>query len=198
MLEENDENLYGTLSVPRNASSDEINKAYKRMEKLLHPDKQQPGQHSDGKQAHQLDDVREANRILSDPDLRNIYDAAGLEALKLVKFQGARSRSHFDIISEIRLQCSEDALKETMDAANHHGGGTVQVSPPNPELIAKLNLTSDESQVQIDATHQRRAPQVTRWFVSEKCDIFSTQSLNLEPETETPLLRHLEFEGKSE
>jgi curved DNA-binding protein len=64
---------YQTLGVPRTATAAEIKKAFRKLARENHPDKQ-PG----NKAAEQrFKDINEANEVLSDPDKRAKYDRFG-------------------------------------------------------------------------------------------------------------------------
>ena len=63
---------YKTLGVSRSASADEIKKAYRRLAREFHPDKNKAkGAEEKFKEAN------EANEVLSDPEKRKAYDALG-------------------------------------------------------------------------------------------------------------------------
>src|SRR4051794_16634712 len=64
---------YKTLGVPRNASADEIKKAYRKLVRETHPDK-----HPDDPAAEErFKQIAQANEILSDPEKRQQYDMLG-------------------------------------------------------------------------------------------------------------------------
>lgn len=70
---------YGTLGVPRGATTDEIKRAYRRLAKKHHPDlnKENP------KVAEEkFKQVSEAYEVLVDADKRRIYDEYGAEGLR--------------------------------------------------------------------------------------------------------------------
>ncbi|HAS34715.1 TPA: molecular chaperone DnaJ, partial [Candidatus Peribacteria bacterium] len=65
---------YEVLGVARDASSEDIKKAYRRLSKELHPDK-----HQGDKQAEQkFKEVNEAYEVLSDASKRGRYDQFGV------------------------------------------------------------------------------------------------------------------------
>lgn len=72
-VEEPDLDLYGILNVPKDASDDELLKAYRGLAMLCHPDKV-PGSSSALKAVatEQFNRIRDAYEILSDPQRREV------------------------------------------------------------------------------------------------------------------------------
>jgi chaperone protein DnaJ len=69
---------YATLGVARNASAEEIKKAYRKLAKKLHPDVN-PG---DKKAEERFKDVSAAFEVLGDPKKRALFDEFGEVALR--------------------------------------------------------------------------------------------------------------------
>src|SRR3954454_13819953 len=65
--------LYESLEVPKTASQDEIKKAYRKLVRRYHPDKN-PG---DAAAELRFKEVQSAYDVLSDPEKRKTYDRFG-------------------------------------------------------------------------------------------------------------------------
>src|SRR4051812_38364117 len=65
---------YKVLGVDRKASAADIKKAYRKLARPYHPDRN-PG---DAKSEERFKEIQEANAILSDPEKRKAYDDGGL------------------------------------------------------------------------------------------------------------------------
>ena len=81
---------YKILGVEKNASEDDIKKAYRKLARKLHPDL-----NPNDKEAHQkFQQVNEANEVLSDPEKRKKYDQYGKDWQHADQFEQQRqSRS---------------------------------------------------------------------------------------------------------
>lgn len=66
-------NYYDILGVKRDASDDDIKKAFRRMAKKYHPD----ANPNDPQAEARFKEVNEANEVLSDPEKRKTYDRFG-------------------------------------------------------------------------------------------------------------------------
>ena len=83
-------NHYETLGVPRDASQEDIKRAYRRLARRLHPDVAGPGK------AEEFKAVNEAYAVLSDEESRRMYDLGGDDALR-----GSGMPSGFGAFSDI-------------------------------------------------------------------------------------------------
>src|SRR5437867_5277548 len=64
---------YGILGVKKNASAEDIRKAFRKLARKFHPDVNP----NDTKAEERFKEISEANDILSDPKKRKIYDQLG-------------------------------------------------------------------------------------------------------------------------
>jgi DnaJ-class molecular chaperone len=84
---------YETLGVKRDASSDDIRKAYRRLAKKLHPDLNPGNKDSE----ERFKEASLANELLSDPEKRKRFDAGEIDASGTEK---PRERYYKDYASE--------------------------------------------------------------------------------------------------
>jgi molecular chaperone DnaJ len=70
--------FYETLGVPREASSDEVKKAYRKLAMQYHPDRNKGEKAAEEK----FKEVSEAYDVLNDPQKRQMYDQYGMAGLK--------------------------------------------------------------------------------------------------------------------
>ena len=82
---------YNILKVNRNASEDDLKKAYKRLAMIWHPDKNPATKRPEAEAKFKR--ISEAYDVLSDPIKRQIYDLYGEEALKSGQFPPPSSSS---------------------------------------------------------------------------------------------------------
>ncbi|MGB6617951.1 MAG: DnaJ domain-containing protein, partial [Trebonia sp.] len=66
------EDFYAMLGVRRDASSDEIKRAYRRLARELHPDV-----NPDPETQEKFKEISQAYDVLSDPEKRQMYDLGG-------------------------------------------------------------------------------------------------------------------------
>src|ERR1700748_532120 len=80
---------YKVLGVDKNASEDEIKKAYRKLARKHHPDL-----NPNDKEAHKkFQQINEANEVLSDPEKRKKYDQYGKDWQHSEAFEKAQQSS---------------------------------------------------------------------------------------------------------
>ena len=97
------EKFYNLLGVSKNATQQEIKKAYRRKAKDLHPDKH-PDEHEKYQQLFQ--EVQAANEVLKDPQKRALYDKYGEKGAKRGGGSGGGGSSIFEQMFNQRGQSS--------------------------------------------------------------------------------------------
>ncbi len=85
---------YEVLGVSKNASQDEIKKAYRKLALKYHPD-QNPG---DKEAEEKFKEITEAYSVLSDEEKKSVYDRYGHDGMN--NFQGGGSTDFSDIFSQ--------------------------------------------------------------------------------------------------
>ena len=70
--------FYEVLGVSRDASTDDIKKAYRKLAMKYHPDRNEGGKDAEEK----FKEVSEAYDVLRDPQKRSAYDRYGVAGLK--------------------------------------------------------------------------------------------------------------------
>lgn len=79
---------YKTLGVDKNASAEDIKKAYRKLARKMHPDL-----NPNDKEAHKkFQQINEANEVLSDPEKRKQYDQYGKDWKHAEQFEKAKQQ----------------------------------------------------------------------------------------------------------
>jgi molecular chaperone DnaJ len=148
---------YEILGVARNASLDEIKKAYRRVAKQFHPDK-----NPDNPQAEaRFKEACEAYEVLSDPEKRANYDRYGHDGVKFGR--GGFTYENFTHFADV-----EDILGSFFGSmfGGAAGGRTHRRSGPEPGRDLKVAVTIDLE----DAVHGKEVElALTRLEVCQDC-----------------------------
>lgn len=81
---------YEILGVPRNATQEEIKKAFRRLARKYHPDI-----NKDPDAQEKFKEINEAYQVLSDPEKRKLYDTYGHSAFEGAGAQGGQNFEDF-------------------------------------------------------------------------------------------------------
>lgn len=109
---------YETLGVSRNASQEEIRKAYKKLAREYHPDNRPDDPAAEKK----FKEIQEANSVLSDPEKRAQYDRFG-SAFQNAGAGGGGPQFHWSTSGEGGAVDLEDILGGGFDLGDLFGGG---------------------------------------------------------------------------
>ena len=91
---------YKMLSVPRNANTEQIKKAYRKLALECHPDRNQGSKDAE----ERFKEVTEAYEVLRDPDKRATYDRYGEQGLKGRAGQGGMGGFDFSDAIEVFMR----------------------------------------------------------------------------------------------
>ena len=109
---------YKILGVSKNATADEIKKAYRQLAKKYHPDKN-PG---DKSAEEKFKEISEANEVLSDPEKRKKYDQLGSNWKQYQTAGGANANDWFNQFSSGRSNSSFRYSNDMGDIFGNAGG----------------------------------------------------------------------------
>ncbi len=152
---------YQVLDVSRNASADQIKKAYRKLARKYHPDLNPNNQEAEKR----FKDINEAHEILSDPDKRRTYDQfgqywqqGGTSGGGFGDFDFGQYSNFEDFIDELlgRFGGFNNRSRQTYNYGNHSSTGFGQYgdffsnSSPSPQsqqrdFEATLPLTFSEA-----------------------------------------------------
>jgi len=97
---------YETLGVKRDASQDDLKKAFRQLARKYHPDLNKGSKEAEEK----FKTINEAYQILSDPQKKAEYDQVGHAAFKPGDFSGSRTPSYDDLFRDFGLGDIFDAF----------------------------------------------------------------------------------------
>jgi molecular chaperone DnaJ len=149
---------YDILEVNRNATPEEIKKAYRKMALKYHPDKNPDDPQAEGK----FKEAAEAYEVLGDQDKRGRYDRYGHDGVKNGP-GGAHGMSMDDIFSQFG-DIFGDAFGGAFGFGNRGGGRARQRVNRGSNLRVKVKLTMEEI-----ATGVEKKIKVSKYVSCDAC-----------------------------
>ncbi|XP_066253617.1 dnaJ homolog subfamily C member 11 isoform X1 [Euwallacea similis] len=139
-----EEDYYSFLNIPKEASREEINNAYRRLSRMYHPDK-----HLDptlkAKSEIMFNKTKKAYEVLSDPHTRAIYDSLGTKGLETEGWEIVqRTKTPAEIRAEYEQLAEERAERKKRQATNPSGNITIAVNATDLFNPYDDNLFEDE------------------------------------------------------
>ncbi|XP_054274989.1 dnaJ homolog subfamily C member 11 [Macrosteles quadrilineatus] len=151
MEDENDEekvieeDYYTFLNIPRNASSEEINYAYRRLSRLYHPDKHTSDPLKKNDAELLFHKTKKAYEVLNDPHKRAIYDSLGTKGLETEGWEIVqRTKTPQEIREEYERLAREREERRLQSRTNPRGNVTVKINAT--EMFAQY----DEDEYEYD------------------------------------------------
>lgn len=123
-----EENYYTFLNIPKEATAEEINSAYRYLSRIYHPDKHTE---EESKRNAELlfNRTKKAYEVLSDPHKRAIYDSLGIKGLKTEGWEIVhRTRTSAEIREEYERLAREREERKLQQRTNPKGNITVSVN----------------------------------------------------------------------
>lgn len=101
---ERESDYFLILNLPRDCSSEDVTKAYKRLSRLLHPDRHDASLKEAAERSFQS--LAKAHSVLSDPKLRVIYEELGEKGLATNWEVATKQQSPAEVFSPIPIHFS--------------------------------------------------------------------------------------------
>ncbi|XP_061392034.1 dnaJ homolog subfamily C member 11 [Musca vetustissima] len=157
-----EENYYSYLNVPKEASAEQINNAYRKLSRLYHPDKHTE---PENKQKAELmfNRTKKAYEVLSDPHKRAIYDSVGDKGLRTDGWELVqRQKTPAEIREEYERLAEAAEARKLLQNTNPRGNVTINVnateifSPYDESDFPHIEVSSMSIAQSIEAPLTRR------------------------------------------
>jgi molecular chaperone DnaJ len=129
---------YEILGVERNAGTNDIKKAYRKLALQYHPDRNQDNPEAEEK----FKEASEAYAVLADDEKRKIYDQYGHEGLRA---SGGRGFSDFSFFGNSIFSDFEDILGNLFGFGGGGRGGRGGRASRGRDIGYELNITLEEA-----------------------------------------------------
>ncbi|WIA19108.1 hypothetical protein OEZ85_003756 [Tetradesmus obliquus] len=115
-----DPSYYAILNVPKDASYEDIKRAYRGLAQVFHPDKHLDDDLRD-KAQEAFAKLQEAYEVLSDPQKRDVYDVYGKEGLNAGMSLGTKLKNTDELRKEWEAFKAQQRAAREEAAASHRG-----------------------------------------------------------------------------
>lgn len=193
------EDLYSVLGLQKNASAEEIKKAYRKMSLINHPDRNNGSESSTEK----FKAVTHSYEILSDEQKRKQYDMFGLDKDNQLNSQGMSNMDHSDILNffsknmfggmmgmgvpqvfTMHTNMNNDGMPSMPNIFNMNGMGGNMNGGSNNGMFAMNNLNKPVPIIMTEEITLSRAYtdytlplEITRWIVENGTKREETETL---------------------
>jgi len=151
---------YEILGIQRDASSEEIKKAYRKLAMQYHPDRNQ----GDDQAERKFKEASEAYEVLRDPQKRQRYDRFGHDGVKGGGFEGFGV--DFDLSDALRTFMSESfGFGDIFGMGGRESGRRRRRRRRGSDLQLKLELSLEEI-----AAGVQKSLKLKKWVVCDECN----------------------------
>lgn len=128
---------YNVLGIDRNASQDDIKRAFRKQAKIYHPDKNPNNANAE----QRFKEVNEAYEVLSDPQKRQQYDQFGANWDKFQGFSGGGGGNGGAQYGNMNVEDLNDILNQMFGRGRAPGGGSSGAGSPFEEMFGGGGFT---------------------------------------------------------
>ncbi|GAA5870357.1 hypothetical protein JCM8547_006613 [Rhodosporidiobolus lusitaniae] len=133
--------LYAVLNLERNASQEDIQRAYRRLAAILHPDRHSARDPSLKPAADaRFAELQHAFEVLSDPHKRAVYDELGDEGLKTQWEVGVRGKSAQELRAEYE-RLNRQQLEQNVEQLVRSKGDLTIISDARVAFLSPAELS---------------------------------------------------------